>query len=221
MNEEHLDQLDSIAQPLNTVKSTEWAMRRLKGWMARRHVSLDLATASAEELAPVLRRFYGELKANDGGEHAPQSMVAIRAGIQRHLTVLRENPINITKDTQFEKANNTFKAKCKMYASKGNPRQKRKEEIAPGDLEKIHKYLATECTSGSPRRLSQAVWFILAFNLGCRGRELYRQLKKESLIFSVDDTGKQYVTIDQTVIEKKPPGWAFQGGPSERIHAHI
>ena len=65
--------------------------------------------------------------------------------------MLRENPINITKDTQYEKANNTFKAKCKMYASKRNPRQKRKEEIAPGDSEKIHRYLAAECTSAGPR----------------------------------------------------------------------
>ena len=135
--------------------------------------------------------------------------MALRAGIQRHLTKIRSSPINITKDTQFEKANSTFKAKCKLYAAKGHPKSKRKEEIAPGDLEKIHAYLAAEATSLTPRRLTQAVWFILAFNLGCRGREIYRQLKKESFRFAVDDAGIEYVTIDQTVIEKN-----HQGGPS-------
>ena len=209
MDDDGLDDLDVSAQPKNTAKSTEWAVRRFKGWMAKRHLNIDLASASAEELAPILRRFYGELKANDSKALAPQTMIGIRAGIQRRLTTIRSCPFNITKDSQFEKTNNTFKAKCKLYAAKGNPRQKRKEEIAPGDLDRIHQFLASEVTATSPRRLSQAVWFILAFNLGCRGREIYRQLKKEGIRFSVDDTGKEYATIDQSVIEKN-----HQGGPS-------
>ena len=151
--------------------------------MAKRRCIIDLVNASAEELAPMFRRFYGELKAYDGKTHAPQTLNSIRAGIQRHLTKIRSCPINITKDTQFEKANNTFKSKCKLYAARGNIKQKRREEIAPGDLEKIYMYLSAESTARDPRRLTQAVWFVLAFNLGCGGRKIYRQLKKDSIRF--------------------------------------
>ena len=65
-----------------------------------------------------------------------------------------------------------------------------------------------------PRRLSQAVWFPVAFNMGCsRGWEQYQtKLKKDSLKFTVDDAGKECMTltIEQTVIEKN-----HQGGPSK------
>lgn len=215
MEDEDLDALDAAAQPTSTVKSTEWAMRRFTAWMKKRQINVDLASAAAEELAPVLRRFYAEVKTTGGQSHAPQTMIGIRAGIQRYLTKIRANPVNITKDTQFEKANSTFKAKCKLYAAKGNRPQKRKEEIAPGDLQKIHKYLAEDITGKDPRRLLQAVWFIIAFNLGCRGREIYRQLKKSSIIFAVDDAGQEYAIIDQTVVEKN-----HQGGPSREDQAN-
>ena len=140
-------------------------------------------------------------------------MNCLRAGIQRHLNKIRtSDPVNITKDTQFTKANCTFKAKCKLYAAMGNAKAKRKKEIAPGDLQKIRNYIADDRTGKDSRRLSQAVWFLVSFNLGCRGRELYnyRQLRKDSLMFATYDVGKEYMTIEQTVIEKN-----HQGGPSK------
>ena len=105
---------------------------------------------------------------------------------------LRESPLNITTDTAFAKANATFNAKCKLYAKLGNPKPKRKEEIAPGDLEKIKMYISDASTMTDPRRLTRAVWFLLAFNLGSRGREIYRQLRKDSLMFAVDDMDREY-----------------------------
>jgi len=44
---------------------------------------------------------------------------------------------------------------------------------------------------------------------GCRGRELYRQLKKDSIKIATDDVGKRYATIEQTAVEKN-----HNGGPS-------
>ena len=43
--------------------------------------------------------------------------------------------------------------------------------------------------------------------LRCRGREIYRQLKKDSIKFSEGDTVKAYANIEQTVIEKNHRGF--------------
>ena len=208
MDEESLNELDNAAQPENTARATRWAMSRLKEWLKKRHINIDLATVAAEELAPILRRFYGELKTFGGKPLTPSSLVGIRAGIQRALTLERPNPLDILHGQEFAKANSTFTAKCKMYARKGNPKPQRKEDIAVGDLAKIKEYFGSEDTVLNPRKLQQAVCFAIAFNTGCRGREIYRQLKSDCLVFSEDDQGQVYFTIEQSVVEKN-----HNGGP--------
>ena len=210
LDEDNLNEMDKLAQPLNTSRNTKWAMTRFQSWVRKRQIEIDLKTVSAEELAPILRKFYGEVKQTGGKTLSPSSLVGIRSGIQRALMLERDVPLDIIHDHAFAKANNTFTAKCKLYAQLGNPKPKRKEDIGDGDLEKIYAYLGSEQTVQDQRRLQQAVWFILAFNLGCRGRELYRQLKKTSIVFATDDQGLEYFTIEQSVVEKN-----HSGGPSK------
>ena len=69
-------------------------------------------------------------------------------------------------------------------------------------MTKIKEYLGGENTVMDPRKLQQAAWFVIAFNTGCRGREIYRQLRKDSLAFTKDDRGEAYFTIEQSVVEK-------------------
>ena len=68
MDEKELNELDTAAQPERTAKPTRWAMTRLKDWLKKRHIDIDVKSVTAEELAPILRRFYGELKTFDGRE---------------------------------------------------------------------------------------------------------------------------------------------------------
>lgn len=101
-----------------------------------------------------------------------------------------------------------FKAKCRLYSLKGGPKVQHKEQIAAGDLEKINEYLGGQNITKDPRQLQQAVWFIIAFNMGCRGREIYRQLKKQSFKFYTDDMGQEYCELQQSVVEKNHQGGA-------------
>ena len=134
--------------------------------------------------------------------------MGIRAGLQRGLTLERAVPVDILHGQEFAKANATFVAKCKFYAKQGHAKPQRKDDIALGDLAKIKDYLGGENTVIDPRKLQQAVWFVIAFNTGCRGRKLYRQLRKDCLVFSEDDIDEKYFTIEQSVIEKN-----HNGGP--------
>ena len=139
-------------------------------------------------LSGILKRFYGDVRGTQGSDLSPSSLVRIRAGLQRHLSGMRSDGIDITKDPAFSAANKVFKAKCRLYSLKGGPKVQHKEQIAAGDLEKINEYLGDQNTTKDPRprQLQQAVnnnKFIIAFNMGCRGREIDRQLKKQSFKF--------------------------------------
>lgn len=214
LDESQLKELEKNAEQGGTANATKWAMNKWNDWLEKRSINIDVSSIQPETLAGHLYRFYAELKCKDKRPLSPSGLVGVRAGMQRGLIALRKDPIDIVKDPVFAKANNMFTAKCKLYNKSGNAKPKRKQDIAPGDLAKLREYLGDPQTFDNPKRLSQAVWFILAFNLGCRGRELYRQLKKESITYHEDDVGQAYATVEQTVVEKN-----HAGGPDDRyIH---
>ena len=121
-----------------------------------------------EDLAGLLYRFYGELRCDKTkAALSPSSMVGVRAGIQRALQQRQPDGIHIVQGTVFAKANNSFKAKCRIHAKNGNPKPQRKPDISQGDLQKISEYFSSEDAAKSSRKLQQASWYGLAVNLGC------------------------------------------------------
>ena len=113
--------MDAMAQPENTVKKNKWAMARFETWLRRRNIEINLKDVSGEELAPILRRFYAEVKSTGVKVLTQSSLVGLRAGIQSALMLQRNVPLDIVHGDVFAKANNTFTAKCKPYAQEGNP----------------------------------------------------------------------------------------------------
>ena len=147
------------------MNATRWAMERWNDWLEKRGTVIDISSVAPEVLAGHLCRFYAELKGENSKPLSPNGLIGIRAGIQRGLVALRTSPLDIVKDPAFWKANTMITAKCKLYNKAGISKPKRKQDIAPGDLAKLRKYFGDPRTAEDPRRLSQAVWFIMAFNL--------------------------------------------------------
>ena len=212
LDEQMLQDIEKEAEQGRTAQATSWAWNRFSAWLSKREIDEDPVMMSTESLAAVLYRFYGELRCEKTkAALSPSSLVGIRAGIQRALQQRRTDGIHIVQDPVFTKANNMLKAKCRLYAKNGNPKPQRKPEISNGDLIKISEYFSAANKAENSRKLQQAVWYTLAINLGCRGREIYRQLKKDCLVWAKDDIGKEYVTINQAVVEKNHPGGTTPG----------
>ena len=81
MEEADLNNLDEAAQPKNTERNTGYALGKFAAWLKKRKITIDLSEVSPEEFAPILRRYYGELKTSDGKTPAPATMNCLRAGI--------------------------------------------------------------------------------------------------------------------------------------------
>ena len=207
LDEQQLEEIIREAEQEGTKMATKWAMKKFSNWLEKRSINIILSTAPSQKLAKVLQRFYAESKAEKTGQAlSPSTLIGLRAGIQRGLLEIRTDEVNIVRDVAFSKANKMLAAKCRTYAKNGNPPVQHKEAIAEEDLRKVEEYFSDQETLQDPRRLQQAIWFIIAYNLGCRGRELYRQIRKDSVKIVKDDTQQSFVCIEQSATEKNHQG---------------
>ena len=79
--------------------------------------------------------------------------------------------------------------------------------ICSSDLEKIGTFIKTtldEPIDGT--NLTLAGWFILTFHLGLRGREMQLELRKQDLLFSKNENGKEIVELSTSFAQKNHAG---------------
>lgn len=62
-------------------------------------------------------------------------------------------------------------------------------EIEPEDITKLY----NSFNMNNPTALQEKVWFDIMYNLGRRGREILRTMKKGTFSVNVDATGKKYI----------------------------
>ncbi|CAC5386248.1 unnamed protein product [Mytilus coruscus] len=176
---------------------------------------LDLATTETEELNNVLGKFYAEAtpkfseKERQGNVNCPvkrvsqNSMKNIRAAINRHIHDL-DRDIDIVRDKEFRKANETLDGKLKKNLEKVSlVLQNIKQIITMNDLEKINSYLYS---SDDPIILRFRVYNI-AMHFVTRGIEFHQQLQINSFEFHFDENNREYACLSH---EMKQKNW--QGG---------
>lgn len=75
----------------------------IKEWQQHRNLQIDLATVTPQDLGTHLRKFYAEVKAQNGKPLSPPSLRGIRAGIHRRIIgPLYNRGINIIEDREFQ-----------------------------------------------------------------------------------------------------------------------
>ena len=91
----HNDQLDKIgqkAQTKNTKKATEWGAKKFDKWCEKRKITVDLKTVSPADLSKMLRKFFAEVKTEEGQALTLSALTGIRAAIHRHLNLCSTQP---------------------------------------------------------------------------------------------------------------------------------
>ena len=102
---------------------------------------MDFNCVTPVELNELLRKFYAEVKSEEGQPLTPSTLTGIRAAIHQQLTsALISRSMKIMQDSEFLSANKMFEAKCqkcKLYTKEMNPKPKHKSSIAAGDMLKL------------------------------------------------------------------------------------
>ena len=203
---------DRVAEcvPANTRKTTEWAVATYKRWAQRRsnvrYVKEDLLAYrdDLQALDQSLYKFFSEVHTTGGPGFTPSSLQVLRAGLQRYMTEHDPDMPLMSTDPTFRRSNAAFKAAKRRYALDGTNRaaNQMKQPLDPVDQELVRKYFATSKTYTNPTILQQYVYYMLSMTFGYRGREVWRQLRKDSFVEERDQHGKLRYVIDQAIMEK-------------------
>ena len=108
-------------------------------WCEENGHAVSFEQLPVEDLAALLRQFYGNVRNSDGSKYSKSSLCSMRAGIQRHLTTPpHSRTVNIITDVEFQSAKNVFRGDLKRNKRKGNDKTSSYPPISEGDLEKLH-----------------------------------------------------------------------------------
>ena len=141
LDEEEMESMERESIPENTTLATKSGMKKFLEWAGKRGIAVDFRDVSATELAPVLRRFYAEVKKNDGKPVSPGYLNGLRAAIQRHLSGAPiHRVLNIVSGDDFKIANKMFTSRNRLYYKGNNPKPKHKEPIDEDDMKKLGEY---------------------------------------------------------------------------------
>ena len=101
---QELDEIEQNAQAKNTKSTTEWGVKKLE-WCAKRKIKDDSQgsqNSKSNRLTEILRKFFPEVKKEQGRALTPSALTGIIATIHRNLICasLSRN-LNILQDSEF------------------------------------------------------------------------------------------------------------------------
>ena len=141
-----------------------------------------------------LRRFYAEARKTNGEMYGKNTLLGFRHAIERYLN---QPPLNrslkLSTDSRFKRSNEMLNAQLIQMKRNGMEDTQHKPAIESEDLVKLK--TSTALSPDNAMSLLRNVWFHLILYFCRRGREGQRQLKKSSLKFEEDASGRKYVTM--------------------------
>ena len=157
---------------------------------------------SKEQLAEILRKFYGTVLSKSGKEYSRSVMINLRSGINRHLTnPPHKRSIDIMQDQDFLQANKVFNRRLRDNKEKGLDVSHACKPIEKTDLEKLFdEYSLPGVRSSNTEVLLHKTFFDIIYYTGHRGKEGLRNLKKSSFEIKIGPDGNEY--IEMTYNEK-------------------
>lgn len=101
---------------------------------------VDLAVIPVDNLAKLVGSFYVDAKTRTGSPFSKNSLLAAGGALQRHLSAVRQVPVNIFTDETFSKANKLLDGVLKARKRAG-------DEPAVQTRNRLHRQILTNCRS--------------------------------------------------------------------------
>lgn len=193
-----MNEAESDLMPESTSKQTKYHVERFKRFLSEKKLDCNIQKLPTKILAEYLRFFYFSLRTKSGEPYSPNSLIGIRASIQRYLQNPQVNrPENIISDKEFMRANATLKVMVKLWLKSGKSSAKF-PPIEDADMNILKSYF----DRSNAEVLQQEVWFNIVYYFALRGRETVAQLTKDSIEFSEDSDGRKFAYINHNVLSK-------------------
>ena len=155
INEKQIQNILDEKSSKNTEKATEVSFNILCTYLKTRKIDFNFTNINKSELNDLLRKFYVEVRKQDGSYYRKASLVALRFGIQRRIKELGIS-INIIEDQEFFATSEVFKAQCVFLKKEGLGKSTYKPPIIEEDMQKL--YQSNVFDINTPRGLQRKVF---------------------------------------------------------------
>ena len=152
-----------------------------------------------------LAEHLGEYYASQQGLVKTQTLINLRAGINRHLAAGNKF-WNLTTDEEFNVANRVFKGVSRQNKKEGHSTVSPKRPLSTKEVAKIYENYFDPKFENDPVVLQHKLFFELVFFLGRRGLEGLQDMKKEDFAFYETDDGREYMQLIHHEVTKTSQG---------------
>ena len=175
--------------PVNTAKTTEWALRNFESWrVARNEKHPDepcpsdiLQCTNHSQLCEWLCKFISETRKSDGTEYTPRSLYLLLSAIQRNIRAIHpDQEINIFQEPVFKPLKNVCDSVFRRLHSKGIGTETKATPVL-SDNEEAKLWETGVISTANPTGLLHAVFFYNGKNFCLRGGVEHRNLKISQL----------------------------------------
>ena len=172
---------------------------------------------NAEILCDHLKNFYAEACKQNGEPYSVSAMLNLRNGISRHLVMPPyQRTIDVIEGPAFLQANLMWESVVKQLRVDGYDTTEPHEPITESDAHKFSR----EVDISGPVGLQERVFVTFMIELGRRGREKLRELKKSDILFKYDaDVQQHYYCLrmhESTKTEQSAVGKGADSNPTKR-----
>ena len=178
------------------------------GWLKENNKTEKFEDLPKEELAALLREFYGTVLSKNGKEYSQSGMINLCSGINQHLCGTDyQKTLDLMQDQEFMQANKVFTGRMRDNKEKGLDVSQPREAIDQQDMEKLfNEYFKIGIQNGNTQVLLHKVFFDVIYYTGRRGKEGLRELTKYSIDIKVGPDEKEFIQINFNEKTKKNQG---------------
>ena len=147
-----------------------------------------------------LSKFYVSVRRKDGTFYKRNSLLSVRAALDRHLKSLPYNKkFSICDNYLFSEANKTLNSYLKQLVNEGKiVGTVHKNPLTSEIIQKLYDVgELADADTLDPRALLQTAWFIVSINFGKRSRENQSSLKKSMLRLVPAANGEEFFELNR------------------------
>ena len=186
-NEGEIKDLEVKSKNHNTTHSTNTWVNAFNKWAQSRNIITELSLFSPIDLNNILRRFYTELRKENGKEYEPDSLRVMQASLHRYLVECKYQK-SILVDTEFKTSRDVLEGKARALREKGMGKKPNAANALTGAQEQL---LWDKRKLGpiSPQVLLHTMWYNNTQHFGQRGRQEHITMDINNFKRRVTDDG--------------------------------
>ena len=119
----------------NTTRTIKAAVTTLRKYLIEKGTPIDFeAIRDKNQLDTLLSKFYVEARTVQGDYYKKNSLLSIRNGLNRHLQLKWETPIDLNKDPEFVNSNKMFTGMARVLKANGKAATEHHPPIETKDI---------------------------------------------------------------------------------------